>query len=99
MVEAAFSIIKRTHELFGSHSGVKKIWSEMQRLYYGINREEVAWVIRHCMVCQANTSSNIRAPIQMIVSSNVNERWIIDLIDMRGRKFGIYSWVYHCNVC
>ena len=99
MVEAAYSTIRRTHELIGPHAGVKKTWGEVQRWYYGINRNEVAWVVRNCEVCQLNTSStNRQAPIQMIKTSNPNERWCIDLIDMRSRPYGGFCWCYHCKV-
>ena len=74
IVEAAYSVIRRTHGLIGPHAGVNKTWAEVQRQYYGLNKPEIAWVIRNREVCQANTSSIIQAPIQMIVSSRVNER-------------------------
>ena len=55
MLESTYSIIKRVHEAIGPHAGVKRIWIEVQRLYYGINREEVPWIIRHCTVCKGKT--------------------------------------------
>ena len=75
MLEAAYSTIRRTHELIGPHAGVNKTWAEVQLQYFGINKKEVQWVIKHCEVCQANIQpSNNVPPIQMIRSSVVNER-------------------------
>ena len=31
MVEVAYSVIRRTHELIGPYAGVNKTWAEVQR--------------------------------------------------------------------
>ena len=98
MVEAAYSTIMRTHELIGPHAGVNKIWGEIQRIYYGINKKEVEWALRNCATCSRNKAGKGIAPIQQIKNSLVNERWVIDLVDMRSKRYGPFNWAYHCKV-
>ena len=74
IVEAAYSVIRRTHKLISPYTGINKTWAEVQRQYYGLNKPKIAWVIRNYKVYQANTSSNVQAPIQMIISSYINKR-------------------------
>ena len=97
MLEAAFVTIRRTHEIL-SHAGMNKTWGEVQRQYYGINKNEVRWVIRNCHLCQQNSSTNIKAPLQMIKSSCPNHRWCIDLFDMRTREYQGMKYGYHSKV-
>ena len=56
----------RTHEIIGSYAGTTKTWGEVQRLYYGINKAEVAWVVRNCELCCRNRPSKVAPPAQMI---------------------------------
>lgn len=99
MVEAAYTIIRRCHELVGLYAGVNKTWAEIQREFYDITKAKVAWVIRNCKTSAANVSSNVKALIQMIKSSVPNEQWCIDLVDFQDRPYGGYTWLYHSKVC
>lgn len=82
----------------GGHMGRDKTWAEVRDKYYGITKEEVAWIIDHCELCNQNRPSTTRAPLTVISSSNPFERVQVDLIDMRAEPDGMYIWILHAKV-
>lgn len=54
----------------------------MEQDYYGISRQEVEWLPKHCSTCTVKRSQIKTAPMKLIVVSSLFERVQIDLIDM-----------------
>lgn len=63
----AFDIIAGEH-LRLLHTGIKKTWHGIQKKYYGIKREEVAFVIKRCKNYALNRPEAIKAPLVPIIS-------------------------------
>ena len=65
--------IVRAHNNIG-HAGVMKTFKEVQRHIYGISKDDVAALLKHCKVCQHNRPTNTRAPLEPMVVNAVLER-------------------------
>jgi len=90
----AFDIIANEH-LQLLHAGREKVWSVVQQKYYGINRQEVAFVLKLCKNCALNRPAATKAPLQPIITGRAWERVQIDLIDMRHEPSGQFKWILH----
>ncbi|KFY32501.1 hypothetical protein V493_00138 [Pseudogymnoascus sp. VKM F-4281 (FW-2241)] len=77
------------------HAGRDKVWASIQQKYYGISRQEVAFVLKLCKNCVLNRPATTKAPLVPIISSQAWERVQIDLIDMRHEPSGQYKWILH----
>lgn len=77
------------------HAGHTKTFHQVQLRYYGISREEVVWLLKHCTVCLQSRPSNTRAPLEPIESSYTLHRVQIDLVDMRAVPHNGYHWILH----
>ncbi|SLM41265.1 Ribonuclease H-like domain [Lasallia pustulata] len=78
-----------------AHAGISLTYKELVRTVYGIAREDVKWLLKHCRVCLVNRKSITRAPLQPIVAEGVLERVQADLIDMRHQPDGHNKWILH----
>lgn len=79
-VHTSFDIITSTHvDLI--HAGQNKTFEEIERLYYGITKGEVKWLLRHCSTCARTATQKDSGPVTPIVFLCLFERVQIDLID------------------
>jgi hypothetical protein len=90
----AFDLVVREH-LRLLHAGRDKTWAAIELKYYGIQKQDVNWIVAHCRNCILNRPSASKAPLQPITSNNVFERVQIDLIDMRHEPSERYQWILH----
>ena len=65
------------------HAGYIKTFNLVREQFYGIIRQEVHWLLKHCNICCPNRPSNTKAPLEPIQSHYTLERVQIDLVDMR----------------
>ena len=77
------------------HAGRDKVWATIQQKYYGINKHEVAFILKQCKNCTLNRPNTTKAPLVPIISGRAWERVQIDLIDMRHEPSGQYKWILH----
>jgi len=77
------------------HKGVKKTYTLVSERYYGISRDDVAALLKHCEICALNRPSRTRAPLTPIVVEEWLERIQIDLIDLRAEADGHMKWICH----
>ena len=90
----AFDTIANEH-LQHLHTGYIKIWAAIQQKYYGITRQEVAFVLKLFKNCALNRPATTKAPLIPIISGRAWERVQIDLIDMRHEPSGQFKWILH----
>jgi hypothetical protein len=90
----AFDVIANEH-LQLLHAGYIKTWAMVQQKYYGITRQEVAYVLKLCKNCALNRPVTTKAPLVPIVTERAWERVQIDLIDMRHEPSGQFKWILH----
>jgi hypothetical protein len=90
----AFDTIANEHMQL-LHAGYMKTWAIVQRKYYGINRQEVEFVLKLCKNCALNRPAATKAPLVPIVTRRAWERVQIDLIDMRHEPSGQFKWILH----
>ncbi len=79
----------------GSHNGYKKTYQRVKKEVHRISRDDVQWLLEHCQVCLVNRQNPIRAPLQLIVVTEVLDRLQADLIDIRIKPDGEYVWILH----
>ena len=91
--DASTYIVNRHRQL--GHPGYKKTFESLQQDVYGIQRQEVKWLIERCLICNNKNSTNTKAPLIPIVASRAMERLQIDMIDMRHIPDGGFKWIYH----
>jgi hypothetical protein len=77
------------------HAGRDKVWATVQQKYYGINKHEVAFILKQCKNCTLNRPNTTKAPLVPIISGRAWERVQINLIDMRHEPSGQYKWILH----
>ena len=92
--DMTFDVITRVH-CQHAHPGKNKTFDLVRQDFYGITKEEVAWIVKHCRICLNNQPAISRQPLEPIISNNVFEHIQIDLIDMRLEKDSIYQWILH----
>ena len=51
------------------YTGRDKVWASIQQKYYGISRQEVAFVLKLCKNCILNRPATTKAPLVPIISS------------------------------
>lgn len=90
----AFDTIANEH-LQLLHVGREKAWAASQQKYYGINRQEVAFVLKLCKNCALNKPAATKAPLVLIITRRAWERVKIDLIDTRHEPSGQFKWILH----
>jgi hypothetical protein len=83
----AFNVITNEH-LQLLHAGRDKVWATIQQKYYGINRNEVLFILKLCTNCALNRPAATKALLEPIVSSRAWERVQINLINMRHEPSG-----------
>ena len=77
------------------HPGYKITHQALKEQFYGISREDVEWIIKHCILCAQNSANNSQAPLQPVQSTCILDRVQIDLVDMRATPDGNYKWILH----
>ena len=63
----AFDVIAQEH-LKLLHAGCHKVWHIVEQQYYGIKREDVEFILKHCKNCALNRPSATKAPLVPIIS-------------------------------
>ncbi|KAH0604113.1 uncharacterized protein H6S33_007144 [Morchella sextelata] len=89
-----FDLVVKTH-LNLAHAGRQKTFDELDRSYYGITRNEVDILLKHCSTCAVKRSQTRKAPIKPIVINKLFGRVQVDLIDMSSNADGINKWICH----
>ena len=75
-------MIKKIHcEL--EYARNNKTFRKVNEFYYGINKVMEEWYLKRCAVFLNHRKSNTRAPLKLIIASQVLDRVQIDLVDMR----------------
>jgi hypothetical protein len=91
-----FDTIREWHLQLG-HAGVNKVSQAVIERFYGIRKDDVEWVLKHCQTCllkrQNRSQTPARAPREPVVSGRTLERVEIDLIDFRHEPDGEYKWI------
>ena len=82
------------HEAIG-HSGIRKTHQKLLEEIYGIAQEDVAELLKGCIICKVNQSTNTKALLEPITVNRVLERIQIDLIDFRHDPDGRFKWIMH----
>jgi hypothetical protein len=77
------------------HKGIRKTYALVTERYYGISRDDVSEVLKHCQICALNRPNRTRAPLTPIVVEEWLQRIQIDLIDMRAEADGHAKWICH----
>ena len=93
-----FDLIVQEHQTNSIHAGKNKTFAALNQCFFGIRRQEVTFVLKHCRTCaqtKSQTSRIARAPLKPIKVHRVFERIQIDLIDMRTTPDGEYKWILH----
>ena len=67
----------------------------VRQRFYGIARQEVIWILKHCNICSQNRPTNTKAPLEPIQSHYTLERVQIDLVDMRANPHANNLWILH----
>ena len=88
----AFKFITDIHRLL-QHYGIQKTYERVAERYYSITRENVAWVVNRCTICNLKGSAKNPAPVTPIVASRCMNRVQIDLMDFRTTPDSDYNWV------
>ena len=89
-----FSKIALIHNRL-QHPGYKITFKAIQEQFYGISRNEVEWLIKHCLICLQKSANKSCPPLQPIQSNCILERVQIDLVDMSNDPDGQYHWILH----
>ena len=81
----------------GLHAGKNKTFAALNQRFYGIVRQEVTFVLKHCRTCEQTKSQTrtARAPLKPIKVHRVFERIQIDLIDMSTTPDGECKRILH----
>jgi hypothetical protein len=91
-----FDTIREWHLQLG-HAGVNKVSKAVIERFYGIRKDDVEWVLKHCQTCllerQNRSQTPARASREPVVSGRTLERVEIDLIDFRHEPDGEYKWI------
>jgi hypothetical protein len=94
VVEHEIYEIVYEHDING-HAVQDATTKAVLKTYYGITREEVYVLLRHCQICARKASSKSKGPLIPIISTSLFERVQIDLIDFSNTPDGDYKWVAH----
>jgi hypothetical protein len=92
--EETFDVITKAH-LDTMHAGRTKTFHDINERFYGITRQEVEFLLKHCSTCARNKSKSTRAPLQPIPVHSLFERVQVDLMDFRNQPDGEYKWILH----
>ncbi|XP_070203512.1 KRAB-A domain-containing protein 2-like [Littorina saxatilis] len=92
--EDLYNVIKRCHLRVG-HSGRTKTWQELRSNYAWIRHDLVQLFLRTCQECATRATVNKPAVGKPIISLGFLTRVQMDLIDMRTRPDGDFSWIIH----
>jgi hypothetical protein len=91
-VNNAFQFITDIHRNL-QHFGIRKTYKRVAERYWGITRNDVAWVVNRCLICNlTGTAKSTAIPIP-IISSRCLNRLYIDLMDFRTTPDRIYCWL------
>ncbi|RPA76401.1 hypothetical protein BJ508DRAFT_311129 [Ascobolus immersus RN42] len=88
----AFDIVSRLHVRLG-HAGKNKTHQAFEKEFYGLSREDIAWLIGRCEHCLSRQAGNSKPELTPIRSHYILERVQIDLIDKRSAPDGPYNWI------
>ena len=93
----ALDLIVQEHQTKSTHSSKNKTFAALNQRFFGIKRQEVEFLLKHCRTCTQTKSQprTARAPLKPIKAHNVFERIQIDLIDMSTTPDGVYKWILH----
>ena len=89
-----FLHITQAHEAVG-HAGIRKTFEHANKSVYGISKEDVSWLLRHCKICLNNWANATKPPLEPIVVNNTLKRVQIDLMDFRHEPSREYEWILH----
>ena len=92
-----FDLIVQEHQTNSTHSGKNKTFAALNQRFFGIKRQEVEFLLKHCRTCTQTKSQprTARAPLKPIKTHNIFERIQIDLIDMLTTPDAVYKWILH----
>ncbi|KAH8747147.1 hypothetical protein F5882DRAFT_387221 [Hyaloscypha sp. PMI_1271] len=81
----AFEILTTAHEKL-MHAAFNTIFEHARRIWYGLSRDDYAWISAHCAHCnKEKAQKNGKGVITPIQSHYPGERMVLDLMDFRVR--------------
>ena len=92
-----FDLIVQEHQTNSIHADKNKTFAALNQRFFGIKRQEVEFVLKHCRTCAQTKpqTRTTRAPLKPVKVHGVFERIQIDLIDMSTIPDGEYKWILH----
>ena len=90
-----FDLIVQEHQTNSTHSGKNKTYTALNQQFFGIKRQEVVFLLKHCKTCAQTKPKTARVPLHPIKTHSLFERIQIDLIDMSTTPDGEYKWILH----
>jgi hypothetical protein len=75
------------------HYRIRKTYERVAERYWGITRNDVAWVVNRCLICNLSSTAKSTAIPVPIVSSRCLNRVYIDLIDFRTTPDSSFYWL------
>ncbi len=84
-----FDIIARIYGT-GGHNRYKKTYQQVKNKSYGISRDDVQWLLKHCQVFIVNRQNITHALLRFIMALDVHDRVQADIIHMRTKLDGSY---------
>jgi hypothetical protein len=86
----AFRFIIDIHRLL-QHFGIQKTYERVMEWYYSITRNDMAWVVNRCTICNLKGVAKGSTLINPIVASWCINRFQIDLMDFSTTLDGNYN--------
>ena len=90
-----FNIIKQLHSKDCAYAGVNKTIEYIKEQVYGIPSKAIKEYCKLCIPYNLRALQHETAPLKPIISEKENERWQIDLIDMRHKPDNSYCQILY----
>ncbi|GFQ83309.1 SCAN domain-containing protein 3 [Trichonephila clavata] len=90
--EELFSILYETHTGIG-HGGRTRMLKELQNKYKNITYGVVMLYLNLCKQCQMKHSAPKKGIVKSMISSELNSRCQVDLIDLQSNRDGEYKFI------
>jgi transposase InsO family protein len=87
--------LRDCHENNTGHRGQDATEYNVCKRYEGINRELIRQYVIRCPVCQVKRARQFKPLLQPIVTRQMFERFLIDLIDFHHQPDGPYRYIMH----
>lgn len=91
--EEMFDILYETHVSIG-HGGKNRMLAELKKKYKNATEEAILLFLKQCVACQKKQKSMRKGlVVKPIISSEMNSRGQVDLVDMQTNPDGQYKFI------